>query len=572
MGRRAAMFYSQLVLTKRGPLGRIWLAAHWQKKLTKSQVNGTNILQSVDAIAKPDVPLALRTSGHLLLGIVRIFERQAKYLLIDCGDALQKFKQAFRSGQRELDPKQASATFETVTLPRELQDQIPVDELEDFVVGSLPSNCFFDVDSTQARREDITLQENVNPLSSKALSRSNSVIDEEMFDMGRGDVLAYQGSSAPSPARSRSNLDLEIGDLSPEMLRDHADVSVGMMDMVDMDDMDEMLPDDGMMGEFELERGTPGSASTRRMSAMFSKGRSEGDDEEEEMDFAMANVGKIQLKRSSHVLIDEETMIAPGDIREMLKDTSDIVASNSELFMSTPSSNRRKRIRLAKLREPLVNEFPAAVYNMILGKFSATEAASVPMVEKARQAPTHRATDTWGHDAGASPGRSPDHQPQIDETNMMDDDDLIGNAYGASGLQDELIEDPQDFAIPIAPQAELDQSEATEPRSSDAELPPSPEDRRDTDEDEDSKDGFTANTKVVVDSLQGYFKSEPKASLMDLVANRLETTNAKKSRVAAQTFYEMLVLKSKDFLQLEQSAPFEDITITPTDTFSELIL
>ena len=46
-----------------------------------------------DAIAKPDVPLALRTSGHLLLGIVRIFERQAKYLLIDCGDALQKFKQ-----------------------------------------------------------------------------------------------------------------------------------------------------------------------------------------------------------------------------------------------------------------------------------------------------------------------------------------------------------------------------------------------------------------------------------------------------------------------------------------------
>ena len=35
--------------------------------------------------------------------------------------------------------------------------------------------------------------------------------------------------------------------------------------------------------------------------------------------------------------------------------------------------------------------------------------------------------------------------------NMMeDDDDMIGNAYGIGGLPDELIEDPTDFAIPIA--------------------------------------------------------------------------------------------------------------------------
>ena len=60
------------------------------------------------------------------------------------------------------------------------------------------------------------------------------------------------------------------------------------------------------------------------------------------------------------------------------------------------------------LREPMVNDFPAAVYTMILNKFSA---APVPPVEKARQAPTHRAVDTWGHDGGASPSRSPVHAP-----------------------------------------------------------------------------------------------------------------------------------------------------------------
>ena len=46
------------------------------------------------------------------------------------------------------------------------------------------------------------------------------------------------------------------------------------------------------------------------MSAMFSK-RSDID-EEEEIDYGMPQVGKVQLKRSNNVLIDEETLIAPG--------------------------------------------------------------------------------------------------------------------------------------------------------------------------------------------------------------------------------------------------------------------
>lgn len=32
------MFYSEFILAKKGPLGRIWLAAHWSKKLTRQQV------------------------------------------------------------------------------------------------------------------------------------------------------------------------------------------------------------------------------------------------------------------------------------------------------------------------------------------------------------------------------------------------------------------------------------------------------------------------------------------------------------------------------------------------------
>ena len=32
------MFYAHFVLAKKGPRARIWLAAHWDKKLTKAHV------------------------------------------------------------------------------------------------------------------------------------------------------------------------------------------------------------------------------------------------------------------------------------------------------------------------------------------------------------------------------------------------------------------------------------------------------------------------------------------------------------------------------------------------------
>lgn len=49
--------------------------------------------------------MALRTSGHLLLGVVRIYHRKAKYLLADCNEAFIKIKMAFRPGKDWLSAK-----------------------------------------------------------------------------------------------------------------------------------------------------------------------------------------------------------------------------------------------------------------------------------------------------------------------------------------------------------------------------------------------------------------------------------------------------------------------------------
>lgn len=49
------MFYAQFVLSKKGPLAKIWLAAHWEKKLSKAQIYETNVQDAVSEIIQPKV-------------------------------------------------------------------------------------------------------------------------------------------------------------------------------------------------------------------------------------------------------------------------------------------------------------------------------------------------------------------------------------------------------------------------------------------------------------------------------------------------------------------------------------
>lgn len=98
------MFYNTEMLTKRGPLARVWMASHLSTKLTKTNLLQTSIPSSVQSIlGEALVPMALRLSGQLLLGVARIYSRKAKYLLDDCNETLSKVKKAFRPGNVDLD-------------------------------------------------------------------------------------------------------------------------------------------------------------------------------------------------------------------------------------------------------------------------------------------------------------------------------------------------------------------------------------------------------------------------------------------------------------------------------------
>ncbi|XP_012271464.1 double-strand-break repair protein rad21 homolog isoform X2 [Orussus abietinus] len=183
------MFYAHFVLAKKGPLARIWLAAHWDKKLTKAHVFETNIEKSVDGILQPKVKMALRTSGHLLLGVVRIYSRKAKYLLADCNEAFVKIKMAFRPGMVDLPEEHREAAVNAITLPEVFHDfDTAMPELKDVDIEAQFS-------LNQSRAEEITMREDYGTLS---LVTHDQGFGDMSFDAEPPELLRHAGTMEPS--------------------------------------------------------------------------------------------------------------------------------------------------------------------------------------------------------------------------------------------------------------------------------------------------------------------------------------------------------------------------------------
>lgn len=192
------MFYSVFVLGKKGPLARVWLAAHWDKKITKSQILETNIVESVDSILQPRIKLSLRTSSHLLLGIVRIYARKTIYLLQDCQDAAFKIKSAFRPGAVDLPEGKQEAAVNAITLPEMLDFVTNFDLIE-------PPTMIEPVVNTTNHR-NITLAEDV------AMTDDTFLSGYQFGAANNSEVSAVRNTSNVSGAKALQQLDANLND------------------------------------------------------------------------------------------------------------------------------------------------------------------------------------------------------------------------------------------------------------------------------------------------------------------------------------------------------------------------
>ncbi|XP_061109735.1 RAD21 cohesin complex component b isoform X1 [Conger conger] len=353
------MFYAHFVLSKRGPLAKIWLAAHWDKKLTKAHVFECNLESSVESIISPKVKMALRTSGHLLLGVVRIYHRKAKYLLADCNEAFIKIKMAFRPGVVDLPEENREAAYNAITLPEEFHDfDQPLPDLDDIDVAQ-------QFTLNQSRVEEITMREEVANLSllqendfadfgmdDREMMREESAFEVDIIHGASASNLLLEPEAAAGQMAEKSN-HLEYDDQYKDDFGDnHMESSEGGM-LVDkllsnedgggiFDDPPAitesvMMPQDHGDDEDDFDNLSPGgpdspeSGPVEPLPTMTDQTEQTTLVHNEEEAFALEpidiTVKETKAKRKRKLIVDSVKELDSKTIRAQLSDYSDIVTT-----------------------------------------------------------------------------------------------------------------------------------------------------------------------------------------------------------------------------------------------------
>uniref|UniRef100_A0A8C6T8A7 RAD21 cohesin complex component n=1 Tax=Neogobius melanostomus TaxID=47308 RepID=A0A8C6T8A7_9GOBI len=350
------MFYAHFVLSKRGPLAKIWLAAHWDKKLTKAHVFECNLESSVESIISPKVKMALRTSGHLLLGVVRIYHRKAKYLLADCNEAFIKIKMAFRPGVVDLPEENREAAYNAITLPEEFHDfDQPLPDLDDLDVAQ-------QFNLNQSRAEEITMREEVGNLSllqdndfsdfgmdDREMMRDGSVFEVDIMGASASNLLLETEGGANQTDKSNhleydqykddfgeNPMESTEGGMLVDKLLSNEDGG-GIFDDPPAIAGSVMMPQDHGDDDDDFDAlsagapDSPDSGPTEPLPAMADQAEQTALTHNEEETFALEpidiTVKETKAKRKRKLIVDSVKELDSKTIRAQLSDYSDIVTT-----------------------------------------------------------------------------------------------------------------------------------------------------------------------------------------------------------------------------------------------------
>lgn len=489
------MFYSQLVLAKKGPLSKVWLAAHWDRKLTKAQITQTNLIESANQIMNPTAPFALRMSGHLLLGVVRIYSRKAKYLLSDCQDALIKIKMAFRPGVVDLPSEANTANYHSITLPE------PTGDMADFEIGEIDLDDLPDVAYLNL---NTVIREKINlPTPSSASGRSGAGIEEDEID-----PLAMHFDEPVDG--DDGGADVFRADGTPRVDDDHVPADFDVSGISDGGPITPGFQTPGSLGR----PGVTPIISRYGLPTPLSEAQGGAEGEEE-----------IRVKRAvKRRRDDESTELSSDAIKRQLKDTNAITRD-----MTLAPANKKAMLR--RQRELAGVE---ALFHI-----PSTEGLAPELLELFNTVMTDM-----------------DSQDAVDvfRDQRLGDDDIPA----PPPVDDDYDPNQSGFVD----QPPFDDQPSTPAREDGEELPPSQaaDDFTPIQVREEENQPWSKRTIKMREFLGKSFGDDDKISYTNLIAG-------KKRHTAAGTFFELLVLKTKNYIDIEQRAPYEEIFIKKTEFF-----
>ncbi|KAJ5745656.1 hypothetical protein N7520_010838 [Penicillium odoratum] len=256
------MFYSETLLSKTGPLARVWLSANIERKLSKSHILQSDIESSVNAIVdQGQAPMALRLSGQLLLGVVRIYSRKARYLLDDCNEALMKIKMAFRLTNNN-DLTTTVVAPGGITLPDVLTESDLFTNLDTSLL--FPQNLDLEPTGKQPGSLDFGTQLLGDSTFRRSMSQEPlrledpSLVDLDIGEPFGNDTTMEIGRDAPAPRPMEEDLHSDSGKL---LDNDDLALDIGddgpLLDNMDIDDNDHMNVPMDFGGEDDFGGQTP---------------------------------------------------------------------------------------------------------------------------------------------------------------------------------------------------------------------------------------------------------------------------------------------------------------------------
>lgn len=308
------MFYSEDLLSRTGALGHVWLASNMEKKLSRNEFLRTDISSSVNTIVdESTVPLALRLSGQLLLGVVRIYNRKTIYLMEDCNETLLKLKMAFRTGNVDMEkPTVTVAKSHTLTLQNKITDLdlllLPEPNF-DLGLPEFGDTTFSSASGATRRPRHHRVEEPMLMSSQHAPSASHRDITlpdmDDTIDMGRGfshrhdmdDLSGTDDLGLDLDLDLDLGLDLETSDTSKLHGQggDYDDSGMGHIDMGAGDNYEDLLAEGRARrigdGSSDIETGLAASVH-----------RSEGDE--------------LDLRRQLELAISGEDLNLPSSTRD----------------------------------------------------------------------------------------------------------------------------------------------------------------------------------------------------------------------------------------------------------------
>ncbi|KAL5034509.1 hypothetical protein BDV3_004073 [Batrachochytrium dendrobatidis] len=635
------MFYSETILAKKGPLAKVWLAAHWERKLSKTQFLQTNIQNSITAILGTNgESMALRLTGQLLLGVVRIFSRKARYLLEDCNEALIKIKMAFRPGMVDMTEEQAVATVNNITLAESMTEfDILLPEPRIDLMPLLSQKTTAASALNMSRMQDITL---IEPAFFSASQREDLLADpvsnemavgmeleDNAFDLHFENEVSTAGVELGRDAVPVTPFHLDNPDQENTMDESkHTDTSIGQLpldvsvtgsrlDLLPDITFNQNAPDDPLLfaGEDNYDFGF-GDASAIEIPQVESEMSHVAPEEPDNQEFFRVPTlpfrkrageqnelarKKVATQRKRKVVVDEEIDLADQIVRQQLQDPSDIL--DSMRFVPVvrpilPFQDTMPMFSREYICGPFSNNPPPFFDSIVCPPESLRRFEFNTGVSSNALLPNDVSVDNYGLDDNYDPFQGLDNFEPVPETldfvvensrqdesilendkiqardslepidakaaNMSVENDLsIGNysadiAIGSfSDMPQSIAEISMDHAVVAQSAKPADGFHASLYEFGDATETPA-----------DNELELSKHTYQTIKILQERFNQTPEIS----PATYSEFVQGASKTIRARFFFELLVLKTKKLISVEQKAPYDDILILPETGLLESVV